>query len=269
MKTITVLGAGNMGAAIARRLLASGYPVTVWNRTPSRAADLTRDGAREAATPDAAVDGADLVITMLTDAAAVAAALPATLRPGTCVVQMSTIAPAEVRALAARLPGVDLVDAPVGGSVGAVTTGTLRVLAGGDPAVIDRAAPVLAALGTVVRCGPLGAGSATKLVLNTALGTAMAALADALAVADAVGLDRDAALETLAASALGGAVSRARAPGAAFRVALAAKDLDLALDALDPAAAPAAPGAVVRAAARVLHAAPDPDADLASILTRP
>jgi 3-hydroxyisobutyrate dehydrogenase len=270
VKTIAVLGTGRMGSAIALRLLASGYQVTAWNRTTSRAAPLAGDGVRVAASPAEAARDAAVVITMLTDAAAVEAVLfgesgaAPVLRPGACLVQMSTIGPGQVRELARRLPaGVGVVDAPVGGSVAAAAAGELTVLAGGEPATVDQVAPVLAALGTVRDCGPLGGGAAMKIVLNTALATAMAALADTLAVADAVGVDRATALPALAAGPLGGAVARATATGAWFRVALAAKDLDLALAELRGTDA-----TVVRAAAQMLHAAFDQDADLASIIDK-
>ncbi len=266
MTTIASLGLGRMGAAMAARLLAAGHEVHVWDRTPGRAAPLVAAGARAAPSPAAAARGAGVVITMLTDAAAVEAVLSgpdgalAGLAPQACLVQMSTIGPDEVRDLARRRPG--LVDAPVAGSVAETAAGELIILAGGPDEAIDRAAPVLAALGTVRRCGGVGAGSALKLVLNTALVTAVAALADALAVADAAGVDRAAALDALAAGPLGGAVGRATATGASFPVALAAKDLALARRQLGPAAAPLA-GATALALAQV----PDQSADLAVLVT--
>src|SRR6185369_6414104 len=126
------LGTGHMGAPIARRLLDTGHAVTVWNRSPARAAavnpDIPAGGdpapvARVAVTPAGAVREADVVLVMLTDAAAVGEVLAEAaggLRPGACVVQMSTIGPDETRAIAATLPaGVSYVDAPVGGSVDA------------------------------------------------------------------------------------------------------------------------------------------------------
>lgn len=269
MTSVAVLGTGHMGTAMARRLLASGHRVTAWNRTAASARGLAEAGAGIAATPAQAVAEADLVITMLTDAAAVEAVLfhaggagatVAAMRPGAVVAQMSTIAPDEVRALAARLPGaVALLDAPVGGSVGAAEAGRLAVFAGGPEAALDRAEPVLRDLGTVHRCGPVGAGAALKLVVNTALVTALGALHDTLAVADAVDVDRTVALDVLAASPLGGAVRRATATGASFAVALAAKDARLALREV-----PAAP--VVAAATQHLHAAADQKADVASLI---
>jgi enamine deaminase RidA (YjgF/YER057c/UK114 family)/NAD(P)-dependent dehydrogenase (short-subunit alcohol dehydrogenase family) len=190
MSRIAVLGVGRMGAPIARRLLAAGHHVTVWNRTPARAAPLAEAGAVLASTPAEAADGADLVVVMLTDAAAVESALfgasPAGqfgaaggLRAGSCLVQMSTISPDETRSLAARLPeGVSYLDAPVGGSVRAVEAGTLKIFAGGDPTALALAEPALRALGNVRHFGPVGAGAALKLVANTALVTTIAALHD-------------------------------------------------------------------------------------------
>jgi 3-hydroxyisobutyrate dehydrogenase len=264
MTTVAVLGLGQMGAPIARRLLATGHHVTVWNRTPARAAEF----AYVADSPAKAVLDAEVVIVMVTDAAAVDAVLfgPAgaatALRPGACVLQLSTIAPAEIRAVADRLPdGVAVLDVPVAGSVGAVESGSLKLLVGGDDAAVDQTGPVLDALGTVRRCGEVGAGAALKLVLNTALVTGVAALADSLAVADAVGVDRAAALDALAGSALAGAVARATGSGGAFSLALAGKDAELALREIGDAAAP-----IARAAAGALRGQPDQSADISTLV---
>jgi 3-hydroxyisobutyrate dehydrogenase-like beta-hydroxyacid dehydrogenase len=266
MNSIALLGTGHMGTPMARRLLAAGHRVKVWNRRPARAAALATAGAEVAATPAQAVVDADVVITMLTDAAAVEAALFQTdggaagsLRPGAVVLQMSTIGPDEVRAVAARLPeDVSFLDAPVGGSVGAVEAGTLTIFVGGSDEAAERAEPVLRDLGTIRRCGPIGAGAAMKLVVNTAMITALGALRDTLAVAEAAGVDRATALDVLSAGPLGGAVKRATAAGASFAVSLAAKDARLALR-----EAPQSP--VLAAAEQLLRALPDYDADVAAL----
>jgi len=267
MTTIAVLGTGRMGAAIAGRLLGAGHDVMVWNRTASRTTPLAGRGARVAASPAAAAKDADVVITMLTDANAVETVLfgpdgvATTVRRGVGLVDMSTIGPVAVRDLARRLPdGVELVDAPVGGSVAAVEAGRLLVLVGGDDHAVDRVVPVLEVLGTVRRCGGIGAGAAVKLVLNTALVTGIAALADAYRVARAVGVDHDTATEVLASSALADAQARVVA-GGAFTIALASKDLDLALTALGPASAP-----IAHAAGRALREAPDQTSELVTIV---
>lgn len=254
MATIAVLGTGRMGAAIARRLLDAGHEVTVWNRTAAKTEPLVAAGARAARTL-AALD-AEVVITMLTDAAAVRDVVrAASLRPGSVLVEMSTIGPDAVRELPVP-DGVEVVDAPVLGSVAAAAAGRLTVLAGGK---VERVRPVLEALGTVRDCGPPGSGAALKLVANTALVTGLVALADTVAVARAVNVDIAEALSVLANGALGGAVSRATVAGAAFPIALAAKDLDLVIGVASPP--------MVRAAAEVLRAAPDASADLGTIVT--
>ncbi|WP_034593608.1 NAD(P)-dependent oxidoreductase [Hamadaea tsunoensis] len=231
MTKIAVLGTGTMGAAMVRRLLSAGHDVTAWNRTAARAAALAADGARIAATAPDGVRDADVVLLMLSDGPAVETVLdeigPA-LRTDAVILQMSTIGPDETVALSRRVPAGRYVDAPVAGSIGAVAAGTLTILVGGDPAP---AQAVLDTLGTVVRCGDVGAGAATKLVVNTGLVTALAALRDALAVAAALGVPREAALAALGKGPLSGAVGRATpSPGAAFSVGLAAKDLRLAID---------------------------------------
>jgi len=234
MERVAVLGLGHMGTPMARRLVDAGHPVTVWNRTAGRADAVV--GATVADTPAAAVDGAGVVITMLTDGAAVESVLfgesgaAAALADGSTLVEMSTIGPAALAAITRRLPpGVAIVDAPVTGSTGAAAAGTLTILAGGPDEAVTRVEPVLAALGTVRRCGGPGSGAALKLVLNTALVTALTSLVDVLAVADALGVARASALEALASGPLGIAVQRATAGAGHFAIRLAAKDLDLAL----------------------------------------
>jgi 3-hydroxyisobutyrate dehydrogenase len=260
MNDIAVLGLGHMGAAIAGRLAAAGYDVTGWNRSPKE--------------PIAGVQHVDdldkvdagVVITMLTDGDAVQSVL-ARLAPraGTVIVDMSTIGPDAVRRIAAGLPaGVGLLDAPVAGSTGAAAAGTLRIFVGGADADVERVEPVLAALGSVRRCGGPGAGAAVKLVLNTALVTAVAGLADALAVAEAVGLDREAAVAVLRDGPLGFATERTLVPGgpaAHFSISLAAKDADLAVGA-------AGAGLPMVAAARAVLAHAVPDDDLSALVRR-
>ncbi|KQX53700.1 6-phosphogluconate dehydrogenase [Streptomyces sp. Root66D1] len=218
-----------MGLPMARRLLDAGHPLTVWNRTPAKADALVAAGAVRAATPAEAVRDAEVVVTMLADPAAalaVADELIPALRPGTHWVDTSTVGPDTVAALAARLPaGVTLIDAPVMGSVDRAATGELLIFAGGDTAPV---AALLGRLGTVTSCGGPGTGAALKLVLiNAAIG-GVALVAEALTLADSLGLPREPALRMLGAGPLAGAVGRATATGSYFPVALAAKDVALA-----------------------------------------
>ncbi|MEV6977755.1 NAD(P)-dependent oxidoreductase [Kitasatospora sp. NPDC093806] len=227
MEKIAFLGLGRMGLPMARRLASTGHSLTVWNRTPGKA-----DGLPEAADPAAAVRGAGVVITMLSDPAAlaaVAAGFTAELAPGTVWVDMSSVGPAAVAEARAQLPdGVGLVDAPVLGSVGPAASGGLTVLAGGEPADVERVRPVLAQLGTVVDCGGPGSGAALKVVAIGAIIGGVGVVAEALAVADSLGLPGELTAGVLAAGPLGGLVGRARAVDADFPVRLAAKDLALA-----------------------------------------
>lgn len=235
MPTVAFLGLGHMGTPMAHRLVAAGLDVVVWNRTRERAAPLTAAGARAADTPAEAATGADVVITMLADPAAVesvlfgqSGAVPALGSPAR-LVEMSTIGPDAVRGIAARLPtGVGLVDAPVAGSVNAAESGTLRIFAGGEPADLEAVTPILSALGSVVRCGGVGSGASVKLVANTALVAGLTVLGETLTLADRLDVPRELALEVLAAGPLGSTLQRARATGGFFTVELAAKDLGLA-----------------------------------------
>ncbi|WP_405932434.1 NAD(P)-dependent oxidoreductase [Streptomyces sp. NBC_00827] len=229
MEKIAFLGLGHMGAPMARQLLASGHPLTVWNRTAAKAEPLVAGGATLAATPAEAVRDADVVITMLAGPAAldaVADTVVPELRPGAYWLEMSTVGPDVIRELAARLKdGVTLVDVPVAGSTDRAAAGRLGILAGGDVAGVEH---VLAHFGTVTRTGPLGSGAALKLVVNASVVGGVALVAEAMRLADALGVDEDTARNALTNGPLGGAVGRAFAEGVHFDTALAVKDADLA-----------------------------------------
>ncbi|MEU1732032.1 NAD(P)-binding domain-containing protein [Streptosporangium sp. NPDC020145] len=230
---ISFLGLGRMGAPMARRLVAAGHEVTVWNRTPR-----TVEGAVSAATAAEAVAKADLVITMLTGPAAVREVLTAAapeLRPGALVVEMSTIGPEAVAGLRDLLPpGVGLVDAPVLGSVGPAADGTLTVLAGGDAGDLARCREVLEVFGRVRESGGPGSGAALKLAVMSALVPAQVLLAENLAHAAAAGVDTGTLLDVLGGTPLASLVERVRPvvengpQPTAYSLGLAAKDLGLA-----------------------------------------
>ncbi|MEV7523338.1 NAD(P)-dependent oxidoreductase [Streptomyces sp. NPDC091371] len=227
---IAFLGLGNMGAPMARHLLGRGHALTVWNRTPGRARSLREAGAAVAGTPAEAVRGADLVITMLADPAALRAVaedvLPA-LRPGVHWIDTSTVGPEAVHELAGRLPaGVTLTDAPVMGSVDRAATGELWVLAGGP--LPGQVRTVLAELGQVTECGPAGAGAALKLVLINAVVGGVGLVSEALLLGRELGLPEELVRAELARGPLAGAVARTFADASHFPVALAAKDVALA-----------------------------------------
>ncbi|GAA1298684.1 hypothetical protein Psi02_69550 [Planotetraspora silvatica] len=232
---IAFLGLGRMGALMAGRLVDAGHKVTVWNRTRKEL-----PGAQTASSPAEAVSDADLVVTMLSDPTAVdevaRAALPG-LRPGSVFVEMSTIGPEAVARLRGLLPeSVRLVDAPVVGSLQPAAAGTLAVLAGGAPEDLARVRDVLTTFGTIREAGPLGAGAALKLAVMSAFVSAQVMLAENLAYAEALELDRSVFLDTLSGTALAALVDRLRPaiesgpPATGYSLGLAAKDLRLATE---------------------------------------
>ncbi|WP_084957883.1 NAD(P)-dependent oxidoreductase [Thermoactinospora rubra] len=195
MTSVTMLGTGIMGAAMARNLAGAGLKVTAWNRTRDRALPLEGDGVTVAADPAEAVAGADVVITMLSDGRAVEEAVTAAaegLRAGQIWAQMSTVGVAATDRLAAlaREHGLVYVDAPVQGTRQPAEQGKLVVLAAGPQEARETLAPVFDAVGS--RTLWVGeAGAATRLKLATvAFGISLtAALGEALALAKALGLD--------------------------------------------------------------------------------
>jgi 3-hydroxyisobutyrate dehydrogenase/2-hydroxy-3-oxopropionate reductase len=237
---VAVIGLGAMGSRIARRLLDGGHELFVWNRTPAKADELVSSGATLAESPAAAARDAELVITMVTN--------PDALRDVTegpdgaasgidrsaSMIEMSTVGPDAVARLASVLPdGVGLLDAPVLGSRTEAEAGTLNIFVGGPAELFERWRPLLSQLGSPIHLGPLGSGAAAKLVANSTLVGTMGVLGEALALADDLGLSRDAAFEVLARSPLGEVAIRRRGAFEAgeypprFALSLAHKDAEL------------------------------------------
>lgn len=201
---IALLGTGLMGAPMARRLLAAGFPVTVWNRSRDKAEALVEAGAKVADTAAGAVKDADIAITMLDNGAVVtevvfgqgvAEALP----KGALLIDMSSIPPSVARDHAARLAadGRYHLDAPVsGGTVGAAQ-GTLAIMAGGPLDIFNRALPVFVPMGRPVRVGPSGAGQMSKLANQAIVGITIGAVAEALLLAEKGGADPAAVREAI------------------------------------------------------------------------
>ena len=239
MSTVAVIGLGAMGSRMARRLLDAGHELVVWNRTPARADELAARGAELAASPADAARGADVVITMVADPAALQDVTEGTdgIAAGadetTTVIQMSTVGPAAISRLAAALPAGRLLDAPVLGSLAEAEAGELRIFVGGPDELVEEWTPPLSVLGSPLHVGPLGAGSAAKLVANTTLFGTLGVLGEALALADALGLDRNTAFEILASTPLAAQAERRRPSLEAgeypprFSLSLAHKDADL------------------------------------------
>jgi 3-hydroxyisobutyrate dehydrogenase len=241
MARIAFCGLGVMGLPMATRLAAAGHQVRVWNRTPGRDADALAAGATAAATPAEAAGDADAAITMLAGPESLdevvfgPEGLAATLRPAAALIDMSTVGPDAVLALRRRLAGrVAVLDAPVTGSAPHAVAGTLRIMVGATAEEFARWREVLAPMGEPVHVGPPGTGAAVKLVVNSATAALTSLLAEALALADRLGVEERVALDALAASPMGIIVERTREKiesggyPPAFKLALAAKDLGLA-----------------------------------------
>jgi 3-hydroxyisobutyrate dehydrogenase len=241
--SVTLLGVGTMGAAMAERLLDNGFAVGVWNRTPGPAAQVAQHGATAYATPRQAVAGADVVITMLATGDAVSQVMfqQGTLdamRPGSVWAQMGTIgveATESLRSAVGRTRAdVDFVDAPVSGSREPASTGHLVILASGSANARSVLELVFAQLGRAVWLGKPGQGSRMKLVLNTWLAFEVEAVAEAASLADRLGVPHSALREAVTGGPLASGVAIAKLAkmekgdySADFSLEWALKDLEL------------------------------------------
>jgi 3-hydroxyisobutyrate dehydrogenase-like beta-hydroxyacid dehydrogenase len=246
MAKLAFIGLGLMGTPMATRLLAAGHELTVWNRTAEKTEPLAKHGAAVASTPMEAVAGVDAAITMVTNAEALEQVVfgehgvAGALTPGQLLIDMSTVGPDAVRSVAARLPqGVAMVDAPVRGSVPQATRGRLAIYVGADDADFEDVQVILAPLGTLHHVGGPGAGAATKVVVNSTLGAAIAAFGEALALGNDFGLERSVVLDVLSDTPIASTVEAKRANvdsgnyPANFKLSLALKDLDLVVQLAD------------------------------------
>jgi len=209
---IAFLGLGIMGSGMARRVLDAGFPLSVFNRNPAKAAPLASAGAKVAATPRQAASQADIIVSMVADDSAARAVwlgehgALAGAEAGSLCIESTTATLGWVRELsaAATEKGCEFLDAPVTGSRVHAAGGELRFLVGGTAAALERATPVLLAMGkTITHLGPTGSGALVKLINNFVSGVQVAALAEAFAMIERSGLDRDRALEVLTQGAPG------------------------------------------------------------------
>ena len=205
---ITLVGSGLLGTAIGERLLARGYRLHVWNRRQERAQALVAAGAQLASSPAEAVAAGELVITVLSDGPITAEVLlnqAGTALPGRLVLQVATIAPAESRDLAIALQqrGARYLETPVLGSRPEALAGCLQVMVGGELADLERARPVLMALGGEPRhLGPVGAALHTKLALNQLIASLTHSFSLALHVVQQAGVEVETFMAILRESAL-------------------------------------------------------------------
>jgi 3-hydroxyisobutyrate dehydrogenase len=245
-RSVAFLGLGTMGGSMAANLARAGFTVTAWNRTPGRAPELADLGVTTATSPADAAANAEIVVICVSDTPDVESVLfgPQGVvegaKPGTLIVDCSTIAPSGSWDFAARLRERDLrmVDAPVSGGSEGARNATLTIFVGGDERDVEHARPVLEALGrTITHVGPIGAGQAVKAVNQVILAGTYLGVAEGIVLAIKAGLD----VEQVVAALGGGAAQSwvlANRSGRmldndyplGFKVALHRKDLAIALE---------------------------------------
>jgi 3-hydroxyisobutyrate dehydrogenase len=206
MTKIAFIGLGRMGHGMAGRYLDNGFTVAVWNRSKAKAEDLMARGARWAASPADAAEGADAVVTMVADDEASRAvwlgkdSAANTAKAGTLAIECSTVSYQHALDLARELRGRGLVyiDSPVTGLPDAAAAGKLTLLVGAEPADLEKARPYLAPLSTTIRhFGAVGTGTVYKLINNLMGAIQIAGIAEGLAIAEQAGLDMKLVLEAV------------------------------------------------------------------------
>jgi len=245
LKRIAFAGIGNMGWPMAANLVKAGFEVTVCDVAPGRAASFaTETGAKAAATPAEAANGADCVVIIVPTSKQVGEAVEAmlpSLKAGMLVIDMTSGQPGRTREIAAMLEGHGgaMIDCPVSGGVPRAKTGQLAIMVGGPAAEIDRAEPVLKAMGTsVYRCGDIGAGQAMKALNNLVSAGGYLIGIEALLIGQRFGLDPTTMVDVLnASSGMNNSTQKkfkeyvlSRRFDAGFGLDLMVKDLSIALE---------------------------------------
>lgn len=282
MGPIGFIGLGIMGLPMCRNLLRAGNDVIVHDLAPAAVAAAVADGAVAVESSRAVAARCATIITMLPNSPHVRAALlgpdgvVAGARPGSLVIDMSSIDPTVARELGAALTeaGLRLLDAPVSGGEAKAIDGTLAIMVGGDAADFAEARPLLGHLGaSIVHCGALGAGNVTKLANQIIVGLNLAAVAEALTLAVKAGVDPAIVVQAIGGGAAGSAILAAKGPQIlardlrpGFRVALHHKDLANALAAGRALGAPLPLTAQVQELLESARAAGLADADHSAIV---
>jgi 3-hydroxyisobutyrate dehydrogenase len=244
---IGFVGLGVMGGGIAKRLLDAGHTVAGYNRTREKAQWLVERGLELRDTPRAVAADADVVFSMVTNTQALRAVtdgpdgILAGLGSGQIYVDMTTGAPAESRALAARVAelGAAMLDAPVSGSVSTLEEGRLAIMVGGDEGTFARVEPILLDIGpTVKRIGDNGQALLLKIAINLSLHVQMVAFSEGLLLAEKDGIDKEVAVDAMLSSVIASPMLKYRGPfvleqpeEAWFDVNMMQKDMNLALEA--------------------------------------
>jgi 3-hydroxyisobutyrate dehydrogenase-like beta-hydroxyacid dehydrogenase len=246
MAKVGMIGLGEMGTAFVRRLFLAKREVVGYNRTRAKAEPLIKEGMQYAATPREVIEQCEVTCCMVTDDKAISAVTEgpdgalAALRPGKILVEMSTIAPAHVRELGAKVAktGGALLDAPVSGSQISVQQGRTLIMVGGDEAAFKIAEPILLDIGPKVRLiGTIGQAKVMKIAINLQLAVQMLTMSEGLLLAEKSGIPRHLAYEMISGSAVAspmigyrGGFAVKMPETALFDVNMMQKDMNLALD---------------------------------------
>jgi len=243
--TVGFIGLGLMGKPMARNVLRAGFPLVVWNRTKSKADDLVQVGAKWGTDPREVASQADVLITIVSDPPALEEVLwnsgaLAALRPGSLLIDSSTVSPELERRVAKACAErkVEFLDAPVTGGTWGAEKGEIVFMVGGRPEVLERAKPVLEAMGKKwFLLGPNGAGQTVKLAMNLLLALEVDALAEAMALVTSAGLQAQELIEVMQSSMGRAPLLDVKAPlmlkgefPASFPLRLMHKDIRLALE---------------------------------------
>jgi 3-hydroxyisobutyrate dehydrogenase-like beta-hydroxyacid dehydrogenase len=249
-RKIGLIGLGLMGRPMGMNLLKAGHTLTVWNRTPERAAELVAAGAKLTKTPRAVAEASDVLLTMVSDPQALESVLwghegkndgaLGGLKAGSVYVDSSTVSPALVKKIAeaCRERGVKFLDAPVTGGDWGAREGNLVFMIGGEGETLKELEPILGVMGKKwFHLGPNGAGQTIKLAMNAILALQVGAMAEALALVQRAGLNGEQLVEVMQASMARSGVLDVKSPlmlkgdyKPSFPLRLMHKDLGLALD---------------------------------------
>jgi 3-hydroxyisobutyrate dehydrogenase-like beta-hydroxyacid dehydrogenase len=243
---VGLIGLGLMGKPMGRNLLKAGFPLTVWNRTQSRADDLVKEGARWGESPSKTAAASDVLITIVSDPPALESVLWGAngvfegLRKGSVLIDSSTVSPDLARraATACTERGVEFLDAPVTGGTWGAESGDLVFMIGGTQETLNRVEPVLQAMGKrFFLLGPNGAGQTIKVAMNMILALQVEAFAESLALVTGAGVAGEKLVEVMQSSMARSGVLDVKAPvilrhdfKASFPLRLMHKDMRLALE---------------------------------------
>ncbi len=279
---VAVIGLGLMGSGMAHNILRAGYALTVYNRTHERTVPLESAGAQVASTPRQAAESADIVISMVSDIAASRAVwlgpdgAMAGAAQGALLIESSTLTPEWVRELGqlAAERGAMFLDAPVSGSKTQAAAGDLVFFVGGDEKALQRARPILNAMGkTIYPMGPVGSGEAIKLINNLMAGVQIAAFAEGVVLAERLGLDIKKVMQVVTNGAPGSPIVKRRAEmfehreyPTNFALRLMHKDLTYALEQAVQETVPLPTTAAAREVYRLAMAHGLSDQDFAAVI---